>query len=208
METILLILGVLGIHFLALISPGPDFIMVVKNAVTSSRKAGIYTSLGLGIGAGVHILYSSLGLAILISQSIILFNIIKFLGAAYLIYIGIKSLLAKSSPVDISENAEKTEMTPLQALQSGFLTNILNPKATLFFLSLFTLVITPETPVSVVVFVSIMMIINTSLWFILVTLFFTQKKVHNTFKKFAQFFNKVFGGLLVALGVKVALSGK
>lgn len=208
MEHLALIGTVTLIHLLAVISPGPDFIMAVKNSLSYSRKTGIWTAFGFGLGISVHIFYCLAGLAVLISQSILVFNIIKLLGAGYLIYIGLKSFYSKSSNIEINETQQKTDISPAKAIKIGFLTNILNPKATLFFLSLFTMVISPNTPNSILAVLSIIMIVNTTLWFSSVAIFFTQKKIRNAFDKFQGIFNKVLGGLLIGLGVKVALAQK
>ncbi len=209
MENITIIGTIISIHFLGLIIPGPDFIMTIKNSLQYSRKTGIFTALGLALGMVVHIIYCMAGLALIISQSIIIFNFIKLLGAVYLIYIGIKSIFSKSSEINVEETVKKNEeLKSFEAIKMGFLTNILNPKATLFFLGLFTLVIVPDTSKITIGFSSLIMIANTFLWFSLVSIFFTQKKVQSIFSKFQNLFNKVFGGLLIALGIKVALSQK
>ncbi len=101
MESLSLIAIATLSHLLAVISPGPDFVMALKNSLTYSRKTGIYTALGFGIGIGVHIVYSFAGLAVIISQSEVVFLIIKYLGAAYLFYIGIRALLEKPSGVHL-----------------------------------------------------------------------------------------------------------
>ncbi|MFA5947591.1 MAG: LysE family transporter [Candidatus Gracilibacteria bacterium] len=203
-----LIISVAVINLLAAISPGPDFIMCVRNSLTYSRKTGIYTAIGFGLGIAVHISYSLAGLALVISKSILLFNSIKLLGAGYLIYIGIKSVFSKSSKIDITNQIKKDDISPLQAIKIGVLTNILNPKATLFYLSLFTLVISPQTPKSIMLILSIIMMLELMIWFSLVAIFFTQKRIQNLFSKFQNIFNKTLGGLLIALGIKVALSKK
>lgn len=208
MEYLVLIGTVTIIHLLAVISPGPDFIMACRNSLTYSRKTGIWTAVGFGFGIGVHIFYSLAGLALIISKSILLFNTIKFLGAGYLVYIGLKSVLSKSSKIELGEQHEKEDITRFSAIKIGFLTNILNPKATLFFLSLFTLVISPETPLPIMGVMSAIMIINTMLWFSLVAVFLTQKRIRSIFEKFQGAFNKTLGGLLIALGIKVALTEK
>jgi RhtB (resistance to homoserine/threonine) family protein len=196
------------IHLLAVISPGPDFIVSVKNSLTYSRKIGIWTAVGFGLGITIHIFYSLAGLALVISKSILLFNIIKLLGAAYLIYIGVQSLLSKSSKLDIGNNIEKEEISIFSAIKIGFLTNVLNPKATLFFLSLFTFIISPGTPLSVLLIASAIMVINTFLWFSFVATVMTQNKIRSLFERFQGVFNKTLGGMLILLGVKVALTRK
>ncbi len=206
MGSLTLIGTVAIIHLLAVISPGPDFVMACRNSLTYSRKTGIWTAVGFGLGIAVHIFYSLAGLALIISKSIVLFSAIKFLGAAYLIYIGIKSFSSKSSTIDVGEHQKKTDITALAGVKIGFLTNVLNPKATLLFLSLFTLVISPETPLAIMGIMSTIMIVDTILWLSLVAIFLTQKRVRSVFEQFQNAFNKTFGGLLVVLGVKVALT--
>ncbi|MBI2463512.1 LysE family transporter [Candidatus Peregrinibacteria bacterium] len=208
MHSIALIGTVTLIHLLAIISPGPDFIMAVRNSLTYSRKTGIWTAVGFGLGIAVHIFYSLAGLALIISQSILLFNSIKLFGAGYLIYIGVKSFFSKSSHIELKEHVKKIDISVFSAVKIGFLTNVLNPKATIFFLSLFTMVISPETPSQIMAILSVIMIVDTMLWFSLVAIFFTQKKIRSSFERYQNIFNKTFGGLLIALGVKVALTKK
>lgn len=203
-----LITTVTLIHLLAVISPGPDFIVCVRNALTYSRKTGIYTAIGFGAGIAVHILYCIAGLALIISKSVLIFNSIKFLGAFYLIYIGTKSIFSKSSAIDIEQQTKKEDISAFSAIKIGFLTNALNPKATIFFLSLFTMVISSDTPASILGIMSFIMIANTTLWFTLVSIFLTQKRIRSSYEKFQNIFNKTFGGLLIALGIKVAISEK
>lgn len=154
----------------------------------------------------MHILYCLAGLALVISKSILLFSFIKFLGAAYLIYIGVKSIISKSSKIEIGEQHKKEDISALSAVRIGFLTNVLNPKATLFMLSLFTLVISPNTPFPVMLVMGGVMVVDTILWFSLVATMLTHRRIRAIFEKFQGAFNKTLGGLLIALGVKVALS--
>lgn len=126
------ILTVAVIHLLAVMSPGPDFIMTIHNTLKYSRRSGIYSAIGLGLGIAVHVTYCLVGIAVIISKSVVLFSIIKYLGAAYLIYIGIKALRSKRGPDYGSEEHVPQDISPLKALRSGFLTNVTNPKATLF----------------------------------------------------------------------------
>jgi RhtB (resistance to homoserine/threonine) family protein len=201
-----LILTVTGVHLLAAMTPGPDFIVAVKNSLSYSRKTGIWTSFGFALGISVHIFYCLAGLAVLISQSILVFNILKFLGAAYLIFLGTQALLSKSSKITIQSEKQKKDISAFQAIKIGFLTNVLNPKATLFFLSLFTIVLPSDTPFTILLFISAIMILNQFLWFSLVALFFTQKRVQCVFGKFQNLFQRVFGGFLFLLGIRVAIA--
>ena len=204
MEYLPLILSVVLVQFLAVVSPGPDLIMVVRNTLTHSRRAGIWTAVGLGMGMLVHISYCAAGLALVIAQSIILFSIIKLLGAGYLVYIGIRSLCARGQEIRIDREKPLPDISPFRALRTGFLTNILNPKVTIFFLSLFTLVLSPMTPLPVLAVTSAMMVVDTVLWFSLVAIFFTQPRVQQVFSRFQTHIHRAFGGLLVLIGIRVA----
>lgn len=206
MEYLPLFGSVLLIHLLAVMSPGPDFIMALRNSLTYSRKTGIYTAIGFGIGIGVHVVYCVFGLALIISTSAIAFNIIKFLGVGYLFYIGVVSIISKTTDVDVGKESHLTDISPLKAIRIGFLTNVLNPKATLFFLSLFTFVIGPGVPSSVSWFLGIMMMINTTIWFSLVAIFFTQPRIRTLFNKYQKVFNLIFGILLIGIAIKIVFT--
>lgn len=205
-NTIALISTVIVIHFLAVASPGPDFIVVLKNTLSSSRRSGLWTAAGVGLGLLIHILYCLAGIALLISQSILVFNVLKFLGAGYLIYIGYKSFTSsKTSNLDLPVQKSR-EISAWKSFQIGFLTNVLNPKATLFFLGLFTLVITPETSFKVKALLGSIMVLNTVLWFSLVAFIFSSAKVRAVFLRVQSYVDKLFGAFLVFLGIKIALT--
>src|SRR5829696_6413293 len=108
---------------LAAISPGPDFAMVTKNSLLYSRRTGIYTALGVSVSLLIHAVYCIFGLALIISQSLLAFSIIKYLGAAYLIYIGIKSLWAKRETVQLEDKQLKKSLSALSAFYQGLLCN-------------------------------------------------------------------------------------
>lgn len=196
------------VNLLAVISPGPDFIMCVRNSLTYSRRTGVWTAVGFGLGIAVHITYCLAGLAFVISQSILFFNSIKLLGAGYLIYIGLKSFFSKSSKIEVAEQEKKADISPVAAVKIGFLTNVLNPKATVFYLSLFTLVIDPKTPAYIMGVMSFIMVGEIIAWFSFVAILLTHKHIRSVFEKSQGIFNKTLGGLLVALGVKVAFAEK
>lgn len=205
MQYVPLILTVAFIHLLAVASPGPDFIMVTRNSLMYSRKSGIYTAIGLGLGILLHVTYSLLGIALIISQSAVLFSIIKYLGAGYLIYIGIKSLRAKPSKQANLEMAHtKNELTKLQAMRTGFLTNATNPKAMLFFLSLFTLVIQPSTPLDIKMIMGAEMAIATTVWFALIATLVSHRIIKTRIVSIQHYVERVMGGILILFGIVLA----
>lgn len=194
------------LNLFAAMSPGPDFVMAVKNSLVYSRRTGIYTAIGIGLGIGVHILYCAAGIGYIISKSVLVFNIIKYLGATYLIYMGVMSFLSKGTNIDIESTKTLKDKTRFEALKTGFLTNVLNPKATLFFLGLFTFVVKPDTPLSIIAVLALIMIFTAIGWFTIVAIFFTQNKVQKVFVKAEKYFNRFFGSLLVLLGIKIILT--
>lgn len=206
-------LTLVTIFTMALLSPGPDLVMAVKNSIIYSRRAGVFTALGFGLGVLVHVTYVALGISALISQSIIVFNIIKWVGAAYLIWVGFQALRSQGMDNKVVDDALKTgvdkkEFDDFKALRSGFFTNVLNPKATLFFLAIFSQIISPETPLSWYVVYGVTCAIMTALWFSLVAIFLTHTPIRKVFMRITKWFDRICGGLLIALGIKVALTAK
>ncbi len=194
------------IHLLAVASPGPDFAVVVRESVTHGRRAGTWTALGVGTAIFLHVGYSLLGIGLIVSQSIMLFNALKWLAAAYLIYIGFKALRARPAAAGEAIQVSTVERTPRAAFVAGFMTNGLNPKATLFFLSLFTVVINPHTPLLVQAGYGVYLAIATGLWFCLVAMLFSQARVRAGFARMGHWFDRTMGAVLIALGVKIAFS--
>lgn len=201
------LLAVLGIHLLAVMSPGPDFAVVVKNSLVQGRKQGIATALGITVGILVHLAYSFLGLGFLIAKSILLFSIVKYCGAVYLVWIGIQALRSTSETIQVthSYNAEKVPGSTLHAFREGFLTNLLNPKATLFFVGIFTQFITPETSLVWYAVVTIGVVFNQFWWFSSVALVFSLSSLRGRIQRIRVYLDRTMGAVLVALGLKVAL---
>ena len=195
------------IHLLAVASPGPDFAIVVRESVAHGRRAGTWTAVGVGTGIFVHVAYSLLGIGLIVSQSIVLFNALKWLAAAYLFYIGIKALRARPAPAGaLDALADGLVRSARSAFMTGFVTNGLNPKATLFFLSLFTVVINPHTPLTVQAGYGVYLAFATGLWFCLVALLFSQPKVRSGFARMGYWFDRMMGAVLVGLGIKLAFT--
>ena len=194
------------VHLLAVASPGPDFAIVLRESVSNGRHAGIWTALGVGSGILLHVGYCLLGIGLIVSQSIVLFNLLKWLAAAYLIYIGIRALQARPADPASAELAPLATRSPRAAFARGFVTNGLNPKATLFFLSLFTLVISPQTPLLVQAGYGLYLALATAVWFCAVALLFSQTRVRRGFVRLGHWFDRLMGAVLVGLGIKVAFS--
>lgn len=193
------------IIMLAAISPGPDFAMVVKNSLLHDRKSGVLTALGVSTSLFIHSGYCILGLAIIISQSLWLFNIIKYMGAAYLIYIGIKSLLAKYEVTDVSGQQTRVALTAFGAFSQGVLCNLLNPKAILFILAFFTLVVSPSISLAAQMGYGLEIVLIHIIWFTSLACMITHARVKKNLSKVQHYIVKVMGVALIGFGARIAL---
>jgi RhtB (resistance to homoserine/threonine) family protein len=191
-------------HILALISPGPDTIITIKNALVS-RKNGILTSLGIGLGNLFHIVASMLGLGLLISQSVVLYSIIKYICGAYLIYLGYKALKS-SSHFDLdSEIQDLNKQKANNSIFEGMFNSILNPKVTLFFFALFSQVISTGTSSETKIVYALYLFTATVIYFSTLSIFLNIKPIRNALQKVFGLVEKAAGVFLVFLGIKVIL---
>ncbi len=194
-------------HFFAVASPGPDFAIAVKQSVAYGSRTGIQTAIGIGLGILFHITYIVLGVGLFLQQSPTAFMVMKYIGAAYLLYIGVASLLSKGTGEDYSgQAAVRTPPTTSAAIITGLLTNALNPKATLFFLSLFTLAIDPATPFSHEVFYGIYLSLATMVWFSFISVVFNRATVRNFLLRAGIWFDRAMGAVLVILAITLIIS--
>jgi RhtB (resistance to homoserine/threonine) family protein len=189
------------------VSPGPDFAMVLRQSIAHGRAAAIFTSLGIASAILIHGAYTILGIGLIVSQSLLLFSILKFVGAAYLIWLGISALRAPAPRApDHLDDPSRRAMPAQKAFAIGFLTNLLNPKAVLFFLSLFTTLVAAVTPLAAKsLYVGSMSLLLFG-WFALVSVFFTTPRIRNAFYAMGQWFNRATGIALIFLALRVAIS--
>ncbi len=200
------LLLITSIHLLAAASPGPDFVLVSQQTLTNGKKAGLLCSLGIALGLSVHILYSAFGLAAVVANSSTALWTIKLLGGSYLVYLGIISI--RSKPVLACAN-DQTQQKPRDWKKSigiGFLCNALNPKAPVYFVALFTLVLSPEMPLYQLGIYGLWMMFIQLAWFSSLVLLLSKPSVNRSFSKFGHWINRLLGGAMIVLGVKVILS--
>ncbi len=191
---------------LAAISPGPDFAMVVKNSLLYSRRAGTFTALGVATSLLIHGTYCILGLAIIISESLLAFSIIKYVGAAYLIYIGIKSLLAKREATQFNSlHHQQKGLNDWSAFRQGLLCNLLNPKAIMFLLAFFTLVVKPGSSIVSELGYGLEIAVIHAIWFSFLAYLLTHQYVKTNLSKVQFYIVKVMGAVLVAFGIRIAM---
>lgn len=197
---------VFTLGLVAVISPGPDFALTLRNSLAYSRQAGIYTAIGVTVGHIVHATYCLIGIGAIIAQSIVLFNLLKWIGAAYLIYIGIKSLKAKKISYEVGTLQPTRKLNAWSAFRMGLLGDVLNPKATLFFLALFTQIIDPSTPFKTQCVYGMTIVLIALVWYNLVAVFISQRKIKNALQSILHWIERLTGAVLIALGLRLAIA--
>ncbi len=192
------------ISLLAAISPGPDFAIVTRNCLSGTFKAGVLTALGISCALLIHVSYCLFGLAIIIQESPLLFLILKYLGAGYLFYLGIMLLKEKMSPEGTP--AETRKGNKHRPFLSGFLCNLLNPKATLFMLSIFTQFIDPGMGFAGKAMMGGVVALTGFAWFVLLSYMITHRLLQKHFSRFQMVITKAMGIILCFLAVYVAIT--
>ncbi len=211
------------VHFFAVASPGPDFALILKQSIRYNRRIAIYTSFGIATGIILHVTYSLVGIGILIASDERLFTALKYIAASYFCYIAWHSLRAKKPSAEFiqskAEHDDKTPITttvdtqtsdempsPRKAFLTGFLINGLNVKATLFFVSLFSVVIAPETLLSIKIAYGAYLVAATAVWFCFLSYLLTQERVRFVLQRKGYILDRIMGVILLLLAIQLMLS--
>ena len=202
-------LGLFFIASLALnLTPGNDMLYVISKSVSYGFKAGLYSSIGIFLGCLVHVLAAVLGLSLLIAQSAFLFSLIKFAGAAYLIYLGLKAFTTKAHTI---QEMKLQEGNHVDFLKQGIITNALNPKVAIFFLSFLPQFIDAGSGnVQLqLLFLGLWFSMQGTLLLIILSFFIGRtRSLISHYPRFWALQGKVTGVLLIALGIKLAITSR
>lgn len=210
-----------SVHLLAAASPGPDFVLVSRETLTKGRRTGLICSLGITIGLAVHIIYSVLGLAAVIAHSQPLLTAIKWLGGGYLIYLGWQGIQAKPKPasdlaIDAShqkniqrksiqhptQDVSKADST-LATLRRGFFCNVFNPKAPVYFVAIFTLVLSPDIPLWQLSIYGVWMMMLQMAWFSTVVMLLSIPAILRRFGRIEHWIDRILGSAMIILGLNL-----
>ena len=203
-----------GVHLIAVASPGPDFAIVLKQVINQGRRAAIFSSVGIGLGIMLHVMYSILGLSLLIKNTPMLYTIMLYAAAGYLFYIGVLALRSQPSESAVialndnglaSRSGSKSEQSIWQAFRLGFVTNGLNPKATLFFLSLFSVVVAPTTNDAVRWGYGVYLAVATGIWFITLSVLLTTSHIEQYLQQYRHVIDRLMGVVLIVLAISLVL---
>jgi RhtB (resistance to homoserine/threonine) family protein len=196
------IFTVAAITMLAVISPGADFAVVTRNSLLGSRRTGVMTALGVGVGSLIHVAYTLLGVGVALAASPAAFGALKLLGAAYLIWLGVTMLRARpAAPADVVGSAATGDG---RAFRAGLFTNALNPKTTVFVVSLFLQIVDPSTPLAAQLGYGAFVGIAHAGWFSLVALALSTQTARARLTTARVWIDRICGGALVAFGASLA----
>ncbi|MBX3487771.1 MAG: LysE family transporter [Candidatus Paracaedibacteraceae bacterium] len=190
------------VNLIALISPGPDFAVVLKNSLLYSRRTALFTAMGIASAAIIHVIYTLLGLGVVLDDNPWILNVVKYLGAGYLIYLGIKGIMTNKEGLDLGSLRHRKDIGARQGFSNGFFTNLLNPKCAMFFISLFSVAISPDVPVPVMVSYVMIVFVETIIWFSIVAFCLTGKTTREKFASQAHWISRLCGVILLGLGVE------
>jgi RhtB (resistance to homoserine/threonine) family protein len=196
------LLLVVGVTTLCMLSPGPDMVLVMRNTVTRDRRSGGLTALGVLTGNLIHIGYCTLGIAVLLSQSPVAYNTLRVASAAYLVYLGVQSL--RSAGATEAEPSEPHASRRTNAYREGLVNNLLNPKGILFYLGVFSQLITPDMTVAqTTLLIGVMMSVSAVFWILFVqTLHLPVIRAGLSKSKVA--IDRVFGLVLILFAARIA----
>lgn len=204
-------------HFVAVVSPGPDFAIVLKQGLQKGLRPALWTSLGIGAGILLHVSYSILGISLLIKTTPWLYQTLLYIAAAYFIWIGLNALKSNAQPASNTKNG-KTENSKIdkgdttqtrsawyRAFSLGFIINGLNPKATLFFLALFTAAIPAETTLNTQIFYGVYLALATAIWFCFLSFITSISRIRLAYQSHGYWFDRLMGVVLIGMAIFLLL---
>ena len=190
---------------LLILTPGPNMVLVLTRSIADGARVGVVTSLGVELGTLVHTLLAAVGISAVVATSAVAFNVVKWIGAGYLIYLGVRAVLSKESLISLeAKSSPHLSHTFWQAT----LTNILNPKVALFFLAFIPQFIHPERGLVFVQFLILGSVIALVGFGFSMVLTFASSPVSSWLQRnpsFQYWQGKITGLVFVALGLRLAL---
>ena len=198
-------------HFLALLSPGPDFVLVVKSAIKNSGHCAVGVALGIASANAVYIGLCLIGVGSILAASVSVMITLKIIGGIFLIYLAVQALRARKSSYSNLDIAVPTgsgshKTTFLEEFITGFMSGILNPKNLLFYLSLFTVVLTNEVSFGFKLGLGVWMTAIVFLWDTAIIFLLSTRPVRSKFTKVAYYIDKVTGSILGLIGFTMVKS--
>lgn len=200
--TIAIWLTVVSICLLGAMSPGPSLAVVLRQTLRGGRITGMVAAISHGLGIGLYALLCISGIAVMITTSPVLFTSLQWAGAAYLLWLGFKGLLARARPGETLVDVPTTG----SAARDGFLVVFLNPKVAVFFIALFSQVIGSDTSlIEKLAFAATALFIDMA-WYLIVAWSFSNPRWLGRLQANVVWLDRIFGVVLIALAVRLLMS--
>lgn len=195
----------LSVFALAIVSPGPNFLLVLNRTLADSRKAGLFTALGVATGSGIFAAAGFVGLILVLGTHPHFQFAIRILGGSYLAWLGIsiviKLLSGRRPSHELTGNGQP--ITPAHAYRSGLITNLTNPKAWAFYMSLFALVVSPTIPMFQKGLLILIMFLISLSWYGSIALLLSYSRIRTAFLRWQPLIQALIALLLVSLGINL-----
>ena len=195
-------LTVVFLHLFAVMSPGPDYVLISRQSIRYGRKIALWSAGGIGVGILFHSVLAATGILLLIASNDFYLSILKLICCSYLLYLGIISIVNTS---DFNQTSlQKNRWSSSGGFLVGLLTNITNIKALLFFITLFGVVLNTQHKEILLIY-GIYMAIATFIWFAFISFIFTSDIFRSRFIDYFKFFEKLLGVVLIMIAVQIIL---
>ena len=186
-------------HLFAVMSPGPDTAIIIREVSINKRQGGFLCALGIGVGILFHCYLAVFGISTLIISNEIAVDIVSIFGSLYLIFLGFSSF------IDSNDSSERSQLLNSSFI-NGFITNIFNIKAFIFFISLFSIIFNQDISFIGKLFIPLYFAIATTLWFSFLTFVITQDNVQRRWEPIQEIINKISGFILIFIGILILLN--
>lgn len=195
-------LALFTINFLNILNPGPETALMIYNSSRYSRKVGLYTGLGIVASTIIHKTYTLLGFGMVVARSPTLFNIIKYAGSGYLIYLGLRAFFPSKKTREKTKHPRN--LTAGKAFRTGFLMDILHPSASLFFMSIVAATVSTDTPLGVQAIYGVLLVLTSLCWYSAMALVFSNSRMQTSIQNMGGWVDKITGLALIGLGIRLA----
>lgn len=196
------ILTTLGLYAAVVVSPGPNFALISRLAVSGSRPAAFGATFGLALAATFYAVLSMTGLALVLTRVSWLASLIQIAGGAYLVYLGVMAWLS-SGPETAAQQSRGTSAGLLHGLRMGVLVNLSNPKGIAFFIGLYAVAVPPETALWAKLLILCGGFLLEMVWYGLVTIVLSGKRARQAYERFGRWIERGIGTLLAGFGMRL-----
>ena len=186
-------------HLFAVMSPGPDTAIIIREVSLNKRRGGIFCALGIGVGILIHCYLAIFGISTLLLSNNIAGDLISMFGSFYLIFLGISSFKTES------KKSKKSQFMS-NSFINGFITNIFNIKAFVFFISLFSIILNEDISSIGKIFIPLYFAMATSIWFSFLTIVLTHENIQKRWEPVQEIINKIAGSILITLGCLIMIN--